>query len=135
MRAVVCDDDELVRELLASALTHRGVEVVGEAADGAAAVAVAEALRPDVVLMDLRMPGVDGVEATRLIGERVPGDVATYYRDGNKIHSFKEGRWNLELRAEFFETRVGVRFGSRFFKLALTLTLSPRRGDRLRNAG
>ena len=36
-------------------------------------------------------------------GERVPGDIATYYRDGNKIHSFKEGRWNLELRAEFMK--------------------------------
>jgi len=36
-------------------------------------------------------------------GERLPGDVATYYRDGNKIHSFKEGRWNLELRAEFMK--------------------------------
>jgi DNA-binding NarL/FixJ family response regulator len=71
---VVADDQAAVRDGLVALLSVTpGVEVVGEAADGASAVAAAETLRPDVVLMDLRMPGMDGVEATRRIGQSAPG--------------------------------------------------------------
>nr|WP_329956317.1 response regulator transcription factor [Catenulispora pinistramenti] len=74
IRVVVADDQAAVRDGLVALLSVTpGVEVVGEAADGAAAVAAAETLRPDVVLMDLRMPGMDGVEATRQIGQSAPG--------------------------------------------------------------
>jgi DNA-binding NarL/FixJ family response regulator len=68
VRVVLADDQELVRAGL-RALLERDPDlvVVGEAADGAAAVAVVAAERPDVVLMDLRMPGTDGIEATRRI--------------------------------------------------------------------
>ncbi|MBS2554050.1 response regulator transcription factor [Catenulispora sp. NL8] len=70
----MADDQAAVRDGLVALLSVTpGVEVVGEAADGAAAVAAAETLRPDVVLMDLRMPGMDGVEATRQIGQSAPG--------------------------------------------------------------
>jgi len=72
-RVVIVDDHPLYREGLVTALSaSHGVEVVGEAADGAEAVAAVDRLLPDVVLMDLHMPGVSGVEATRLIGAAHP---------------------------------------------------------------
>lgn len=66
-RVLIVDDQDLVRHGLRLILELGGVEVVGEAADGLAAVTAAAELSPDVVLMDLRMPGTDGVEATRRI--------------------------------------------------------------------
>ena len=66
-RVLLVDDQDLVRTGLRMILELGGVEVVGEAADGATAVEAVAALQPDVVLMDVRMPGVDGVEATRRI--------------------------------------------------------------------
>ena len=66
-RVVVVDDQDMVRQGLRLILELAGVEVVGEARDGAEAVDVVAEHRPDVVLMDLRMPGMDGVEATRRI--------------------------------------------------------------------
>ncbi|MFF0308710.1 response regulator [Streptosporangium sp. NPDC004379] len=68
IRVVLVDDQYLVRTGL-SALLERApdITVVGEADDGASGVATARALRPDLVLMDVRMPGVDGIEATRRI--------------------------------------------------------------------
>lgn len=66
IRVVVADDQDLVRTGLTMILNAQdGIEVVGEATDGHEAVAVALALRPDVCLFDIRMPGIDGVEATR----------------------------------------------------------------------
>ena len=68
VRVLVVDDHPVVREGLRGFLASRpGLEVVGEAADGEEAVRKARHLRPDVVLMDLVMPGTDGVEATRQI--------------------------------------------------------------------
>jgi DNA-binding NarL/FixJ family response regulator len=66
VRVLVVDDQALFREALVALLTVQPeIEVVGEAADGAAALAAVAAGEPDVVLMDLRMPGLDGVAATR----------------------------------------------------------------------
>lgn len=68
IRVVVVDDQQLVRAGLRALLPSDGdIEVVGEAGDGADAHVVARATRPDVVVMDVRMPGVDGIDGTRLI--------------------------------------------------------------------
>ncbi|WP_410539092.1 response regulator [Streptomyces sp. KL2] len=68
IRVLLVDDHQVVRRGLRTFLEVQGdIEVVGEAADGAEGVARAEELRPDVVLMDLRMPGADGVEALRTL--------------------------------------------------------------------
>jgi DNA-binding NarL/FixJ family response regulator len=67
IRVLIADDQALFREGLRAVLVAKGVDVVGEASDGHEAVALAESLAPDVVLMDLRMPNLDGVAATRRI--------------------------------------------------------------------
>jgi DNA-binding NarL/FixJ family response regulator len=68
IRIVVADDQALVRSGFLALLRSEGdIEVVGEAADGYEAVKVTKAVRPDVILMDIRMPEMDGLEATRLI--------------------------------------------------------------------
>ncbi|GAB2700860.1 response regulator [Kitasatospora kifunensis] len=68
VRVVLADDQPLVRAALEMVISETpDIEVVGEAATGAEAVRLAEELHPDVVVMDIRMPGMDGIEATRLV--------------------------------------------------------------------
>lgn len=71
-RVLIVDDHRLVREGLRRTLEDAGYEVVGEAADGAEGIAMAEELRPHVVLMDVSMPVLDGITATRRMRSRAP---------------------------------------------------------------
>lgn len=91
MRVLIVDDQRVVREGLATIVgTLPGMEVVGLAGDGSEAVELTAELEPDVVLMDLRMPRVDGAQATAAIHERSPAVrvvVLTTYADDESIIS------------------------------------------------
>ena len=72
VRLMLADDHRMLREALRRSLGEEGFDVVGEAADGEEAVRLAQELRPDVVLMDVTMPDVNGVEATRRLQQSNP---------------------------------------------------------------
>jgi DNA-binding NarL/FixJ family response regulator len=96
IRVLLADDQRVVREVLGSLLgLLGGVEVVGTAADGEDALALAIQLLPDVVLMDLRMPRCDGVEATRRLREHDPNIkvlmLTTYADDRSVIDALRAG--------------------------------------------
>jgi two-component system, NarL family, response regulator DegU len=71
-RVMVADDHRQFREALVALLELDGFEVVGQADDGADAVALAKQVRPDVVVMDLSMPVLNGLDATRLVRDALP---------------------------------------------------------------
>ncbi|WP_433214030.1 response regulator [Dactylosporangium sp. CS-047395] len=96
IRVLLADDQRVVREGLALVLgLLPDVEVVGAAGDGAEAVELAVRLRPDIVLMDLRMPRCDGVEATRRLRQRAPEVrvvvLTTYSDDRSMLEALRAG--------------------------------------------
>jgi DNA-binding NarL/FixJ family response regulator len=97
IRVLLADDQRLVRESLATlvALLGHGIELVGTAADGEEVVASAARERPDVVLMDLRMPRCDGIEATRRLSAEQPDvkviALTTYADDASVLGALRAG--------------------------------------------
>lgn len=96
IRVLVADDQRVVREGLVMVLGMlNDVEVVGTASDGAEAIAMAASLHPDIVLMDLRMPRCDGVQATRSLREQHPEVkvvvLTTYADDQSVIEALRAG--------------------------------------------
>lgn len=96
VRVLVADDMALVRGGMRLVLeTDERIRVVGEAADGAEAVELAIRTRPDVAVLDIRMPGVDGIEATRQIQARVPSTrvlvVTTFHLDEYVLAALRAG--------------------------------------------
>src|SRR5215472_15661643 len=119
MRVVIADDHPLFRDGLRSLLEARGIDVVGEARNGREAVDQARQLNPDVVLMDLSMPQVNGLAATRLISAELPSVKVVILTasedDSNLFEAIKSGAQgylykNLE-SAEFFRLLEGVAQG------------------------
>ncbi|HJM89222.1 MAG TPA: response regulator transcription factor [Dehalococcoidia bacterium] len=96
IRLLVVDDHALLRQALRSLMDgQENFEVVGEATNGREAVDVAERLRPDVVLMDMVMPGLNGVEATRQLQKRVPAAkvliLTAYLEDERLLQALRSG--------------------------------------------
>jgi two-component system, NarL family, invasion response regulator UvrY len=98
-RLVVVDDDEDVRQQISDSLREEGLDVLGEAADGETGLDLAGRLRPDVVIADLRMPGLGGIDMTRRISTELPGVrvvILTAYDDqGLQTASLAAGAWRL----------------------------------------
>lgn len=119
MRLLLADDHALFRDGVRSLLAARGVDVIGEAADGREAVAAALALRPDVVLMDITMPVMDGLEATRLIKASAPEIkiimLTVSDEDRTVFEAIKSGAAGYLLKNlqadEFFDLLTGVERG------------------------
>jgi len=91
-RVVIADDESIIRMDLKEMLTHVGYLVVGEAGDGMSAVHLARELRPDLVIMDIKMPGLDGVSAAKLLTEEqiAPVLLLTAYSQRELIDAARE---------------------------------------------
>ncbi|MBI4311527.1 MAG: response regulator transcription factor [Chloroflexi bacterium] len=118
-RVLIVDDHALFRDGIASLLLSHGYEVVGEASNGLEAVERAREVRPDLILMDIRMPDMGGLEATRLIKAEIPGVkvVMLTVSDDEEdlfeaIKSGAQGYLLKKLRSEvFFDLIAGVAQG------------------------
>ena len=111
IRVLLADDQALFREGLRTLLSTRtDMQVVGEAADGLEALELVEALQPSVVLMDLRMPVLDGIQATARLRERWPGIpvlvLTTFDDDGNVFGALRAGAAGYLLKDVALDTLV-----------------------------
>jgi len=127
-RVLIVDDQTLFRTGLASLLAgDERIDIVGQAIDGADAVKQAIKLKPDVVLMDIKMPNTDGIEATRQIVEAIPGIkvliLTTFETDSQVIQALKAGASGYVLKdssaAAIVSSIVAVMSGERVMASAV----------------
>ncbi|HLA24365.1 MAG TPA: response regulator [bacterium] len=92
LRILIADDEAVIRLGLRAMLEDQGYQVVGEAADGHRALDLVQKLRPDLVFLDIKMPGVDGLEAARALfaGRAVPVIILTAYADRAFVEQAKD---------------------------------------------
>ncbi|HEX6607637.1 MAG TPA: response regulator transcription factor [Chloroflexia bacterium] len=132
IRLLICEDQTLMRQGLATILgLEPGLTVVGEAADGAEAIAQVRALHPDIVLMDVQMPGMDGIEATRLITAAYPDTrviiLTTFDYEEYVFEGVKAGAMGYMLKdspaPDLIHTIRRVHAGERFIQPAVASKL------------
>ena len=138
-RILLVDDHPLTRSALAGLLRHQGFEVVGEAADGEEAVAAAGALHPDLVLLDLSMPGLDGLSALPLLREAAPDcEVVVLTASGteeNLLGAIRGGAAGYLLKSEPPERIVEFLRGVANGEAALSGTVARRLLEQVRSGG
>jgi len=143
LRVLVCDDQVVVRTGYATILSAQAdMEVIGEAGDGREAVAMAMALQPDVVVMDIRMPGLDGIDATRRLAG--PGStsaakvliITSFNLEEYVYESLRAGASGFVLKdatsAELVNAVRTVAAGEALLSPAVTRQLIGRFGERLK---
>jgi DNA-binding NarL/FixJ family response regulator len=138
-RILVVDDHPLTRDALASLLTQGGFDVVGEAADGAEALDLAHKLQPDLVLLDLSMPGLDGLAALPRLRAAAPGcEVVVLTASGteeNLLAAIRGGAAGYLLKSEPPERIVAFLRGVANGEAALSGEIARRLLDQLRTGG
>ncbi len=138
-RVLIVDDHPLTREALASLLEQHGFEVVGEAGDGQEAIATAARLRPDLILLDLSMPGMNGLGALPLLREAAPEcEVVVLTASGtedNLLGAIRAGAAGYLLKSEAPERIAAFLRGVVRGEAALSGAVARRLLDRVREGG
>ncbi len=139
VRLLIVDDHPLTRDALASLLQQHGFEIAGQASDGAEAIELAAELQPDVVLLDLSMPGLDGLEALPQLREAAPEcEVVVLTADGteeNLLAAIRGGAAGYLLKSEPPERIVEFLQGVSRGEAALSGAIARRLLDELRGGG
>jgi DNA-binding NarL/FixJ family response regulator len=138
-RVLIVDDHPLTRDALAALLTQEGFQVVGEAASGDEAIAAVEALQPDLVLLDLTMPGVDGLSALPRIREQAPASEVVVLTasdvEENLLAAIRSGASGYLLKTESPEQIATFLRGVARGEAALSGGVARRLVDRVREGG
>ena len=136
-RILLVDDHPLTREALSSLLAQHGFDVVGEAADGLAAIEEAERLQPELILLDLSMPGLDGIQALPKLREAAPNcEVVVLTASGteeNLLAAIRGGAAGYLLKSEAPERIAEFLSGVANGEAALSGAIARRLLDQVRN--